>query len=282
MMKKNRGMAAILKSNFAGWIVNYKIYIITILLIIFSLNNYTNVFLFAEEVGYRVTPFLFPFLFTHPFMHLVIFTSVIFLFANAPFVNSLQLLMMSRSGKKMWYLSQMIYLLLCTVILSVFLFMVPLIKNLNLIVLKNAWGKVLSTLAVYHDIIHPSSYYVINRYSPLEAMTYTILVFILISLFIGMTLMFCNTVFRNKSIGIIIVSAFVILDWLAYLTDDTKILWISPVSWINISNMAYARETKVPTIMYGIIVLVVLNLSLMLGTYLISGKKDVAVIANED
>ena len=142
MVKRNKVISAVLKSNFAGWIVNYKIYIVVILLTIFSLDNYTNVLTFAKEVGYRVTPFLFPFLFTHPFMHLVIFTSVIFLFANAHFVNSLQLLMMSRSGKRRWYLFQIIYLIICTIILMLFLVVLPIVRNANMIVINDGWGKV--------------------------------------------------------------------------------------------------------------------------------------------
>lgn len=282
MMKKNRMISAILKSNFAGWIVNYKLYITVILLIIFSLNNYTNVFLFAEEIGYRVTPFLFPFLFTHPYMHLVIFTSVIFLFANAPFVNSLQLLMMSRSGKRIWYLSQMIYLMVCTIIITGFLLIVPLVRNMNMIVLKNGWGKVWSTLALNNDVIHPSSYYVINRYSSSEAMAYTILIFMLILLFIGMLIMFCNTVFHNKGIGIVLASIFVILDWMTYITGNAEILWISPISWIDISKMAYSRETMIPSITYGIIVLTAANLIMMAGTYFFSKKIDVTMVIDEE
>ena len=62
-MQKNRMISAIIKGNFAGWKINYKIYIVVILLTIFTLDNYANVFKFAQEVQCRVTPFLFPFLF---------------------------------------------------------------------------------------------------------------------------------------------------------------------------------------------------------------------------
>ena len=281
MMKKSKVISAIVKSDFAGWIVNYKIYIVVILLTVFCLDNYTNVFTFAEEVRYRVTPYLFPFLFTHPFMHLVIFTSVIFLFVNAPFVNSLQMLMMSRSGKRIWYLSQIIYLIICTTILTFFLVMLPIVRNADMIAIKNEWGKVWSTLAVNSDVVNPSSYYVISRYLPGETMVYTLLMFILIVLFIGMLLMFCNTVFQNKSIGIVMAAAFVILDWMSDITGSSGVLWASPISWINISKMAYSRDTAVPSIAYGIIVLVLLNLILMISTYIMSKKKDIAVIANE-
>ena len=282
MVKRNKVISVVLKSNFVGWIVNYKIYIVVILLLIFSLDNYTNVFIFAKEVGYRVTPFFFPFLFTHPFMHLVIFTSIIFLFSNAPFVNSLQLLMMSRSGKRIWYLSQMIYLVICTIIMTLFLLILPIVRNFNMIALTSEWGKVWTTLSTgVGDMVNPASYFVINRYSPCQAMMYTITMFILICVFIGMILMFCNTVFQNNSIGIVVSSALVILDWMSDITGASGILWISPISWISISKMAYARDTSAPSIGYGFVVLAVLDFILMIWTYIWAKKQDIAVIADE-
>lgn len=282
MMKKNRVIYAVLKSDFAGWVVNYKIYIVLFILVIFSLDNYTNVFDFAREVGFRVTPFLFPFLFTHPFMHLVIFTSIIFLFANAPFADSMQLLVISRSGKKNWYIAQILYLIICTILLTLFLVIMPLLRYANMIALKAQWGKIWTTLAVNSNLVNPSSYYVISRYAPKEALIYTIVIFMLISLFIGILIMFCNVLFRNKSIGIVMTALFVILDWMADITGNLDVLWISPVSWINISKMAYSRDTTVPSTTFAIVVLFWVNIILIAGTYWISKKKDVAVLVSED
>ncbi|MDE6232051.1 MAG: hypothetical protein K2M60_01705, partial [Lachnospiraceae bacterium] len=174
MVKGVKIIISIIKSNFAGWVTNYKIYISIILLLIFSLDNYRNVFDFASQQGYRVTPYLFPFLFTHPFMHLVIFSCTIFLFSNAPFVNSMQMLIMSRSGKRNWYVAQMIYILICSVCLTIFLLLIPIIANLNMIVLKNGWGKVITTLSVNNTIVNPISYSTISRYSADKAMAYSV------------------------------------------------------------------------------------------------------------
>ena len=282
MVKKGRVLYAILKSNFAGWIVNYKIYIVAFILTVFSLDNYANVFKYAKEAGFRVTPFLFPFLFTHPFMHLVIFTGIIFLFANAPFVNSLQLLMISRSGKKIWCVAQIIYLIICTMILTVFLIVLPLVRYVDMIALKKQWGKIWTTLAVNSNLVNPSSYYVINRYTPKESLIYTIVIFMLISLFIGLLIMFCNTYFRNKSIGIVITALFVIFDWMADITGSSVALWISPMSWISISKMAYSRDTTVPSTTFAIAVLSCINIILIVGTYFISKQRDVVAIVNEE
>lgn len=84
-MKTIKEISEIIKCNFASWIVNYKIYLVLLILIVFLVDNFTTVFDFAKRVGYRVSPCLLPFSFTHPFMRMVIFSCVVFLFSNAPF-----------------------------------------------------------------------------------------------------------------------------------------------------------------------------------------------------
>ena len=279
-MRKVKISLAVLKSDFAGWIVNCKLYIVAILLIIFSLDNYAPVFEFAKNEGYRVTPFLFPFLFTHPFMHLFVFTLVILLFSDAPFTNKLQLLMMTRSGKRAWYVSQVMYLIICSVVLTAFLIAVPIIRNFSMIVFKNDWGKVWTSLSTA-STVNPSSYFGISHYSPMEAEVYTAVAFGLIVIFIGMIIMLCNTALRNKSIGIAIAAIFVILDWMADITDRAELLWVSPVSWINIAKTAYSRDVAIPSANYTITVLFSLNILLMIALFGASSRRDVMSISEE-
>ena len=92
---------------------------------------------------------------------------------------------------------------------------------------------------------------------------------------------FFNTVFPNKGLGIVLSSIFVILEFMYTLTGNNIILWISPISWINISNMSYSRENFVPSIKYGVTMMIVLNMLLIIGTYMKSKRKDIAVIVDE-
>lgn len=281
MVKGIKIIFSVIKSNFAGWITNYKIYLCVVILLIFVYDNYANVFAFAGNEGFRVTPWLFPFLFTHPFLHLVIFSCVIFLFSDAPFVHAMQLLVMSRSGKRSWYMAQMIYVLLCCVSLTVFLAVLPAAANGSMIVFKGDWGKVITTLAVNHSTVHPVSYEVVSRYTAVQAWGYSALMFILLTFFIGMLLFFCNTVFRRQNTGVIAAAAFVILDWTCYLTGSSYLLWISPVSWINISAMAYAGDTDIPAVPYGITAILLMDIGLVLAVSFLAKRRDINVLTEE-
>ncbi len=275
MVKRIKEVCKIVKCNFASWIMNYKIYLVLVTLIIFVLDNYTSVFNFAKQTRYRVSPYLFPFCFTHPFMRIVIFSSVIFLFSNAPFISDFQLLFLSRTGKRKWYIAQMVYLGICCFLLTVFLAVLPVIKNFPMIVFLKDWGKVIESLARQYEIVHPISYDTVSRYSAQEVMIYTVCVSILLMLLLGMIIFICNILFKNKSVGILISSALVLLDWFVYITGNITWLWISPISWIQISNMAYARERGLPSAIFSVVCLIILDIVLLLSAYFVSKRRDV-------
>ena len=270
MVKKIKEVCKIVKCNFAGWVTNYKIYFVLIILIVFVLDNYASVFEFAKQARYRVSPYLFPFCFTHPFMRIVIFSSVIFLFSNAPFISDFQLLFLSRTGKKKWYIAQMAYLIICCFLLTVFLALLPIIRNVTMVVFLKDWGKVIETLADQYDIIHPISYDTVSRYSAWEVMVYTVCISILLMLLLGMILYMSNILFRNASVGVLISAAFVLLDWFVYITGKNVLLWISPISWIQISNMAYARERGLPSATFSVTCLIILDIVLLLSAYFVA------------
>ena len=136
-------------------------------------------------------------------------------------------------------------------------------------------------LALNHSAVHPISYEVVSRYTAVQASAYTALMLLLLTFFVAMLLFFCNTVFRRQHIGMITAAAFVIFDWTCYLTGSSHLLWLSPVSWINISRMAYARDTNIPDIPYGIITIVLIDVILVAAAGFLSGKRDINILTEE-
>lgn len=278
MVKGIKEIWKILNSNFAGWLTNKKIYLVLLLLAIFVLDNFSPVFVFASQVRYRVTPYLFPFCFTHPFMRIVIFSCVIFLFADAPFMSELQLLFLARTGRRKWYISQIIYLGICSFLLTSFMALLPVLRYITRIAFTNNWGRVVRTLAVQTDILHPILYATVNHHSQRTAMVYTVVVCMLLILLLGMILYICNISFKNKDVGIFITAFLVLFDWFVYISGSKILLWVSPISWIQISNMAYARELGLPSISFAVTVLIIANSVLILLAYMISKRKDIVNI----
>lgn len=270
----------IIKCDMIGMTSNHKVYLCLIILMLFLYDNFEPIFKFAKEVGYRVTPYLLPFDFTHPFMRIVIFSSVLLVFSDAPFLTDFQVFMLSRSGKKCWYIAQMIYLALGSIMLTVFIAVFPVVINLSVIVFKSGWGKVIKTLAVNADVIHPVSYKVVEYYQVGRVMVYTFTMCVLLFFFIGMVLFLCNTALKNKGIGVFIITAFILIDWINNIINaNVGLLWISPFSWVDISAMAYSREKWYPSAGYAMIFLTVVNVVLIAVTYIAAKKKDINTYA---
>lgn len=277
MVKGLKVSYAIIRGNFSGWFTNLKIYLSILLICIFIFENFSNVFSFAQENGYRVTPFLFPFSFTHYFIKLMIHICIVFLFVDAPFVNSLQLSLISRCGRKIWYRTQMLYLLICSFLITVFIMLLPVVRYMNLIVFQNDWGKILTTLSKSTEILHPIHPELVTRYSPIEVMGYTSIVFFLLTFLIGMVLYLCNIMFKSRSVGIIIITAFIIFDFLIHLMNNIKLVWFSPFSWIQLTNMAYGRVDYLPSTSFAIITLIGINILLATIISIVSKKKDINI-----
>lgn len=274
-----KGVKEILKitgSNFLGWPVNQKLILTLLFLAVFVLDNFSPIFDFAEQMRYRVSPCLLPFCFTHPFMKIVIFSCVIFLFADAPFMSELHLLLLSRTGKRKWHMAQILYLIICSVLYTCLIALLPVVRHLPLIALTKDWGRLIRTMSVQTDIVHPVMYSVVQHYSQRTAMFYTMAVCALLTLFLGMILCVCNTLIRNREAGILATAFLVLLDWFVYMTDSRILLWISPVSWIQISNMAYARERGIPSASYAVTVLLIADAVLILLSGVFSARTDVA------
>lgn len=274
-MKKFKQIQKIVGSNFAGWPANQKLFLVLLFLTVFVLDNFSPVFEFAAQTRYRVTPCLLPFCFTHPFMRIVIFSCVIFLFADAPFMSELHLLLLSRTGKRKWYVAQILYLTVCSVLFTCLIALLPVLRYLPQIAVIKDWGRVVRTLSVQTDILHPVMYSVVQHYSQRTAMLYTIAVCTLLTLLLGMLLCLSNILLKRRDVGIFIGALFVLLDWYIYMTNNHMLLWISPVSWVQISNMAYARERGLPSLSYAVAMLLIADGILMFFTCILSDKMDV-------
>ena len=121
MGKVSRGLAVI-KSDIVGWIYKPKIYLAVFAVIWFVHDNFASLFQYADSIGCRVNFCLVAHSFTHPYMRILLFCCIIFLMADAPFVTELQLSMMYRAGKGIWYFSQVIYIMISALLLDVFCF----------------------------------------------------------------------------------------------------------------------------------------------------------------
>lgn len=279
MEKISKGLTVI-KSDFVGWTYKPKIYLVVIAIMWFVHDNFRTVFEFAASMGYRVNFNLFAHMFTYPFMRTLLFCCIVFLFADAPFVTEMQLFMIGRVGKGIWYAAQTVYVIICSLLVDVLLFISPLVFRLDKIVFQNDWGKVLTSITIQPEIMNSVNGTVIRRFTPVQALLYYGAILFLLTCFIGLLMYFTNLI-HMRAVGAGIMFGIIMLEWTVYMTDFHPLVWISPMSWIRPECMSYGLDHTVPSVTYAAAVLLILNILLCAGIYKASKRTDVAVTVKE-
>ena len=193
---------------------------------------------FAEAVQHPAAPFVFPLLLSDVYFLTLFMAFAVYYFSDAPFMKNWTMYQVIRTGRVRWALGQ-----IQAIVMSAFLFVTAAaclagLLLLPYITLREGWGKVLYTLSVKGmsgDFSVP--YGIIGQYTVLEAMGITILTGGLVLSFLGL-LMFCISLSGFRLCANITAMAFVILPvvQLNIGTDVPALVWLSPVSWMNLAG----------------------------------------------
>jgi hypothetical protein len=106
-------------------------------------------------------------------------------------------------------------------------------------------------------------------------MFYSYLLLSLGGIFLGMVLFFTNILTENKVFGFIIASFFVFLEFIGKIFP--KILWISPISWVEFENIDLNGISGKPNITYVLIMFSVLISALIVGSIIAVKRKEIEV-----
>lgn len=270
----------ICNENLKKWSSNYRIWVLFILITIFIFDYTNEIMKFAYSVEYKVSPWMFPFLFTQKYMIRIIFMGVILLFCDAPFIDETQPYIIIRSGRKLWNMGQICYIFFSSLIYFLFLILISIILNLRYMELTSEWGKILGTLGS-GNLLDGISYKVsisgkiVTFFNPITAMILTFVLAILVSVFIGLLIYLVNSFSNTQFLGTLIGIFIVLLDTLA--KYNINLLWVSPVSWVNLSNIDIDRTSKLPTLPYIFSILTVLISMIIILIVCCNKKKSIEV-----
>ncbi|WP_142413835.1 hypothetical protein [Hathewaya massiliensis] len=225
---------------------------------------------FTQTANYPISPWVIPIVFINLYFHFLFMACVIYHYSNVPFMQRSQMYQIIRSGKRKWALGKIVGIILGgfgLAIMESLLSLLPLIGRLRF---ETNWGKVIYSLAMTnaaeeYKIPFYFPYELLNSYSPLKAMLIFILVSGLVISFIGVT-MFAVSILFSRLAAIVTAMILIILpfvemnlkrmyDWLIY---------VSPVSWMNMTKIGVRSEGKLPTLSYIIPVLLTMIIILSL------------------
>lgn len=185
---------------------NPRLYVIVFCNFIFLWALLSSFRAFLEAYDGTETPFLFPFLFTHASVVFCFLSGVVILFSNAPFFNRSQRFLTIRTGKTVWALGQILYLVIGSFLYMLLLYLMSVLFLIPHLSLKIEWGGAWNTLArtnlgYEYGVEIIVSQNMINQFQPMEALGYTMLMGVLNSVFIGLIL-FAGNLFFRREVGI--------------------------------------------------------------------------------
>ncbi len=270
----------ICNENIRKWYSNYRIWVLFILISIFVFDYTNEIIKFAYAVNYKVSPWMFPFLFTQKYIKRIIFMGVILLFCDAPFIDSSQQYVMIRSGRKSWNIGQISYIFLASFLYFLFIIAVTIIFNMRYMEFNLDWGKVIGTLGLTNvgDIISYKVWIagkVINFYTPLQAMLITYILSSLVATLIGILIYVINSFTNSQILGTLTGIVLVLFDTLT--NYNYKLLWFSPVSWASLDKIGIDKTATMPSLAYVFSVLIIAISILISMTVIFSKKKPIEI-----
>ena len=237
--------------NIRKWGSNSRIKMCLIMSFLFVYSYISGMWKIIPLVGEKMNPWIFPFLFCWRFMKIVFMAPIVFIFCDAPFIDSNQSYVMLRTSRKKWCFGQVLYIYAGSVIYAFVLFFSTIIINIGHIKWGTSWGKVLGS-----------------------AGTSTVLS----TLGINYTTVKVPAITKTNVAGTIIAGFFVILT--AVVDGNQRLIWFSPISWNSLNNIDVAGMTANPSIGYvlGMYVLLIAVLTFLAVFF---GRKQEIIVRNE-
>lgn len=223
---------------------------------------------FSIQAGIDTCPWIFPFLTQTFYIQMIILLGITFIFCDLPVIHNGTSYILVRTGKKIWFWSQVGYIFLMTFIYHLFIFVLSTALFLPHIKIENNWGKILGTVAqtnLGEQLGVDIDYLLQVTYTPAEAIIRALFIAFLVGVFTGMVILVLNIYFRSIAGAV----AGTIIAFTPYFSANVSNMsaanYISPGVWLNIMNSYQLESIDYPNARYifsfligGIIILTIL------------------------
>lgn len=270
-MNKGANIFRIAKYQIVQLIRNPRLYMIVICNFVFLSTLMVAFRNFLEMYELKATPFLFVFLFTHASVLFSFMSGIVILFSDAPFFSKAQMFLIVRTGKVVWALGQMLYLVVGSFLYFLLLYFMSVMFLFPHISLANEWGSVWNTLArtdlgIRNGVNLVVSTEVLNQFNPIYALGWTVFMGILNSILIGLILFACNIFFCRET-GIILAVLLILAPYrLSYM--PTFMHYVVTTAWLDPSYLFFdplyrGPDAKMQTIILVIGIIILINVCIL-------------------
>lgn len=196
--------------------------------------------------------------------YLIIFLiGFIFILAGVPRLNSEQIFLIYRAGKKSWFFGEVIQVSICAVIYILLLFVSSIVSCAKYCYIGNIWSNFTVYYKSDYEILLSDNNRFIDQqvfkyYSPYQSVLHCSILLVLCLTLMG-TIILYFTIINRKLVGIIL-NIFLILFVLIFNEYHAGVMWISPFchAVLALHNMYVYKQLSVP-LYYSYLYLIILE-----------------------
>lgn len=223
----------------------------------------------GTATGEKITPAVYVFLQSCAGFLLIFLGETLVFYSDVPFFTNDQMYVILRTGKIRWYLDQIVYIAVSSLLILLTAFLFCLLRTFSILKFSLHWDRILGTLALtdagrQFEVAIPVPYKILNYYKPVEAIAYSLLIGWGVVCFVGM-LMFTVSLIRNRKAAIVIATVMI----LVFGVQNYYSVWVRyliPLSWMQITELGVRYSDFAPTQRY-----VFVMLPLLLGAVFLFG-----------
>lgn len=275
-------------TNYRKWLVDPKMYTLIVLMIVFSIWNFSGIYDYAKVVGFGVSPWIFSHILIFPIAMPIYGSFAVLLFSNAPFIDKHTPFLMIRTGRISWLIGQLIYIVFTSILYTVFHFVISVVTFFPRIEFTADWGKVLRTLAMNPSSLREKGLYstvfiqnnIVSSFSAIEATLISLGLFCLVTIFIGIIIFSLNIIIGRMA-GLIFAGILVFISYFSIFVGTFsigyKVYYFSPLSWSSLQYIDWHGSGDSPSFLYAITFLLVASVILSLLSVISFSKNDINV-----
>lgn len=214
----------------------------------------------ANDFSATVSIGIVSYVFSDPFSVTVLFASMLFIFSDLPFNSPHQIFLITRSGKRAWCISQLIYIIFVSLFVLFAVISFTMVLLAGHISFDNSWGRVINTAVqsselraeyqIYDRVVHTA----INTFSPQQALIWCLPVGTFMIAVFG-SMIFALNMISYRIGGTIIGAFFLAFHLLTGYFLNWTFKWFSPLEWMSINVININHISQMPTPEYSICVL---------------------------
>lgn len=259
------------KMKLNAFFFSQKSLVMLIYIFLIFVERFSGLKLLIEKFGYNISVYSYPHILASGFMRFLITIGALILFMDAPFMDNLVWTLMSKMKKKLWVISNVVYIFIMSVIYTITLNIAILISLIGHQTFIPDWGKIMYTLARYKMLTQEYGIRIfynptlMDRYTPLEAMGYSISLSILQFMIIGLIIMSISLFFKTNWMGVLSACIYILSENYVSLEGDLNFDRFLPVTYLDITSLELVKSHWSMTVSgaYLILFLIIITLSII-------------------